>query len=510
MEGVASEAASLAGHLKLGRIIYVYDDNRISIDGNTDIAFTEDRAARFEAYGWHVLKVKDGNNVDELDNAINEAKMDQRPSIIIARTMIGYGLPTRENTAKAHGEPPGDEELDGAKRKLNWPISPRFFVPDEVLDLYRTAVDRGEKEEAEWNEKLEQYRKVYPELASELKRRLEGVLPENWEFGLLEFPSDKKGMASRAASGKVINSLSETIPELIGGSADLAPSNKTWIDSSASFQPGSYGERNFHFGVREHGMGAVVNGMAVHGGVIPYAGTFLVFSDYMRPAIRLSALSDYPSIWIFTHDSIGLGEDGPTHQPIEQLTALRAIPKLIVIRPADANEVSEAWRIAISNRDAPTVIVLSRQNLPTLDRGIYTPASGLLKGAYILADFGKGKPELILMASGSEVSLILEAGIAIAESGINTRCVSFPSWELFEKQNDEYKYSVFPPEIKARLSVEAGISLGWEKWVGDQGAIISIDKFGASAPSTILFQEYGLTVKNIIEQAEKILKNYDH
>jgi len=506
MEGVASEAASLAGHLRLGRIIYVYDDNRISIDGSTDIAFTEDRGARFKAYGWHVMKVKDGNNVDEIDNAIIEAKNDPRPSIIIARTNIGYGLPTKQDTAKAHGEPPGDEELDGAKRKLNWPISPRFFIPDDVFDLFRTAVARGEEEEVEWNEKLVKYRQKYPDLASELERRIDGALPENWEYGLPEFQSGDKGMATRAASGKVINSLSETVPELIGGSADLAPSNKTWIDNSNSFQPNTYDGRNFHFGVREHGMGSIVNGMAVHGGVIPYAGTFLVFSDYMRPAIRLSALSDYPSIWIFTHDSIGLGEDGPTHQPIEQLTSLRAIPNLLVIRPADANEVSEAWRVAIRNREGPTVIVLSRQNLPTMDREIYSPASGLLNGAYILSDFGEDKPELILMASGSEVSLILEAGKALSERGVNVRVISFPSWELFEKQNDAYKDHVLLPEVKARLSVEAGIALGWDKWVGDQGLIISIEKFGASAPSEVLYQEYGLTVNNIIQQAEMLLK----
>jgi transketolase len=505
MEGVAAEAASLAGHLRLGRIIYIYDDNRISIDGSTDIAFTEDRGARFEAYGWHVSEVKNGNNVDEIDNAIMEAKTDPRPSIILARTKIGYGLPTRQDTAKAHGEPPGDEELDGAKRKLNWPISPRFYITDDVLDLFRTAVYLGEQQEAEWSEKLEQYRRIYPGLASELLRRLEGALPENWEAGLPEFKSDDKGIATRAASGKVINSLSEMVPELIGGSADLAPSNKTWIDNSMSFQSGSYEGRNFHFGVREHGMGAVVNGMAVHGGVIPYAGTFLVFSDYMRPAIRLSALSEYPSIWIFTHDSIGLGEDGPTHQPIEQLTSLRAIPNLLVIRPADANEVSEAWRVAISNRETPTVIILSRQNLPTLDRELYSPASGLLNGAYVLSDFGDSKPELILMASGSEVSLILESGKSLSESGINVRVVSFPSWELFEKQNETYKDHVMPPEVKARISVEAGISLGWERWVGDRGSIISIEKFGASAPSEVLFQEYGLTVNNIIKQAEKLL-----
>ena len=335
MEGVASEAASFAGHSRLGRIIYVYDDNKISIDGSTNLTFTEDRAARFESYGWHVSRVENGNNIEEIDAALSVAKEDPRPSIIIARTKIGYGLPTRQDTAKAHGEPPGDAELNGAKRNLNWPEAPRFFVPDDILEFYQSAVERGDAAESAWNEKMKRYAGDYPELARELIRRLSGRLPEHWESSLPVFPADKKGLATRAASGIVINSISSSLPELIGGSADLAPSNKTWIDGSSSFQPGSYEGRNFHFGVREHGMGAVVNGMAVHAGVIPYAGTFLVFSDYMRPAIRLSALSDYPSIWIFTHDSIGLGEDGPTHQPVEHLAALRAIPNLLVIRPAD-------------------------------------------------------------------------------------------------------------------------------------------------------------------------------
>jgi transketolase len=505
MEGVASEAASLAGHLQLGRLIYLYDDNRISIDGSTDITFTEDRMARFEAYGWHVQTVLDGNDVDAIDRAIQAAKVDSRPSIIAARTHIGYGLPTRQDTPKAHGDPPGDEELDGAKRNLGWPLSPRFYVPEDVLELYQQVGVRGELAEKDWQIRLDAYREAYPDLEVELSRRHSGKLPDNWESALPVFSSDEKGLATRAASGKVINALAKSIPELIGGSADLAPSNKTWIDGSPSFQPDSYQGRNFNFGVREHAMGAVVNGMAVHGGVIPYGGTFLVFSDYMRPAIRLSALSGYPSIWVFTHDSIGLGEDGPTHQPIEQLTALRTIPKLVVIRPADANEVSEAWRLAISRRDGPTALALTRQNIPTLDREVFSSASGLQHGAYVLADLGEGLPEIILMASGSEVSLIIEAGKRLAAEGVNVRLISFPSWELFAAQDQEYKDSVLIPNVHARLSIEAGISQGWDRWVGDRGTIISIERYGASAPYETVYEKFGLSVENVIDHAKGIL-----
>ena len=505
MEGVASEAASLAGHLQLGRLIYLYDDNRISIDGSTDITFTEDRMARFEAYGWHVQTVLDGNDVDAIDRAIQAAKVDSRPSIIAARTHIGYGLPTRQDTPKAHGDPPGDEELDGAKRNLGWPLSPRFYVPEDVLELYQQVGVRGELAEKDWQIRLDAYCEAYPDLEVELSRRHSGKLPDNWESALPVFSSDEKGLATRAASGKVINALAKSIPELIGGSADLAPSNKTWIDGSPSFQPDSYQGRNFNFGVREHAMGAVVNGMAVHGGVIPYGGTFLVFSVYMRPAIRLSALSGYPSIWVFTHDSIGLGEDGPTHQPIEQLTALRTIPKLVVIRPADANEVSEAWRLAISRRDGPTALALTRQNIPTLDREVFSSASGLQHGAYVLADLGEGLPEIILMASGSEVSLIIEAGKRLAAEGVNVRLISFPSWELFAAQDQEYKDSVLIPNVHARLSIEAGISQGWDRWVGDRGTIISIERYGASAPYETVYEKFGLSVENVIDHAKGIL-----
>ena len=505
MEGVSSEAASIAGHLGLGKIIYLYDDNHISIDGSTELAFTEDRAARFKAYGWHVQKVPDGNDTSAVDLAITRAKKDPRPSLIACRTHIGYGLPTRQDTAKAHGEPPGQEELDRAKNNLGWPLEPKFYVPEDVLALFRKAIKQGEKVENIWRKQLRAYLAEYPQLDTELERRLMGELPENWDADLPSFPADPKGMATRSASGKIINALAPRLPELIGGSADLTPSNDTWIKDSKDFQKGTPEGRNFHFGVREHAMGAIVNGMAVHGGVIPYGGTFLIFSDYMRPAVRLSALSHYPSIWVYTHDSIGLGEDGPTHQPVEHLAALRAISNLVVLRPADANEVTEAWKVAISRRHGPTALILTRQAVPVLDRATYAPADGLHKGAYVLADMGDSRPELILMASGSEVSLIIEAGVRLTSEGVNVRLVSFPSWELFESQEEAYRNQVLPPEIKTRLAVEAAVSQGWEKWVGDMGASISVDRFGASAPYKVIFENYGLTVDNVIHQANQLL-----
>lgn len=505
MEGIASEAASLAGHLSLGKIIYLYDDNHISIDGSTALAFTEDRAARFEAYGWHVQKVADGNDTNMVHRAINRAKKDPRPSIIMCHTHIGYGLPTRQDTEKAHGEAPGEEELNGAKKNLGWPIDPKFYVPDDVLGFFRKSIRRGERAEKQWKQLLKEYQAQYPEFEVELERRLMGALPDGWEADLATFPADAKGMATRAASGRVINALAPKLPELVGGSADLTPSNDTWIKSSTDFQKGSPQGRYFHFGVREHAMGAITNGMSVFGGLIPYAGTFLVFSDYMRPAVRLSALSDYPSIWIYTHDSIGLGEDGPTHQPVEHLAALRAIPNLVVLRPADANEVTEAWKVAITRRHAPTALILTRQALPVLDRRIFSPASGLHRGAYVLADLGDADPEIILMASGSEVSLITQAGTRLAAEGINVRLVSFPSWELFAVQDEAYRNQVLPPEIKARLSVEAGVSQGWEKWVGERGESISVERFGASAPYKTIFEHYGFTVDHVIQRAQDLI-----
>lgn len=504
MEGVASEAASLAGHLKLGRIVYLYDDNRISIDGSTEIAFTEDRGARFKAYGWHVSYVEDGNDVEEIDAAINAAKADSRPSLIVARTIIGFGMPNRAGTAKAHGEPPGAEELSGAKEKFSWPSDKEFYIPDEVTEFYNQAMERGKQAEAQWQNMLDAYANAYPDLGAEFKRILSGELPEKWDADIPVFPADEKGMASRVASGKVINAIAKNLPDLIGGSADLAPSTKTWIDGSPDFQAESPEGRNFHFGVREHGMGAVVNGMSLYPGVIPYGATFLVFSDYMRGALRLSALSHYPSIWIFTHDSIGVGEDGPTHQPVEHVAGLRSIPQMLTIRPADANETAIAWKIAIERQDGPTALVLTRQNLPTLDRKIYTSAEETRKGAYVLADLGEGEPEIILMASGSEVSLVLEAGKKLAAEGKNVRIVSFPSWELFEAQDSTYKESVLLPKVNKRIAVEAGISMGWHKYVGDYGDVLAIDKYGASAPAGIVFKNYGFTVENIIKMVKKL------
>ncbi|MBK8780508.1 MAG: transketolase [Anaerolineales bacterium] len=494
MEGVASEAASMAGHLSLGRLIYLYDDNHISIDGSTDLAFTEDRAARFSAYGWQVLRVEDGNDVDAIDKAIQEAKLDPRPSIIMCRTTIGFGAPNRQGTSKAHGEPLGDEELNAAKDNLDWPKEPRFFIPDDVLAFYRKAVDKGRELEYDWKMKFEAFSRLYPAQGSELQRRLKGELPAGWESALPTFPVDAKGMATRAASGKVINALAAKIPELIGGSADLAPSNNTKIDGSPAFQKGSYEGRNFHFGVREHAMGSVLNGMAVFGGVIPYGATFLVFADYMRAAVRLAALSHYPSIFIFTHDSVGLGEDGPTHQPVEHLMSLRLIPNLVVIRPGDANETAAAWKVAIERRNGPTVLALTRQNLPTLES-----SAQVEKGAYVLKDFGT--PEMILMASGSEVSLILEAAQKLADEGKGVRVVSFPSWELFEKQDEAYRESVLPKNIQKRLAVEAGAGMGWERYASSS---ISINRYGASAPAKIIFEKLGFTVENVVAKAKEL------
>ena len=505
MEGVASEAASLAGHLSLGKLIYLYDDNHISIEGSTEIAFTEDRGKRFEAYGWHVQKVADGLDVEAIDQAIQAAKLDPRPSIIMVRNIIGYGLPTRQGTSKAHGEPPGDKELNAAKDNLGWPQEPRFYVPDDALAFFRQAATQGPAQEAAWQAKFEAYRAEYPELAAELERRLTGALPAGWADGLIEFPADAKGLASRASSGKVLNAIAERLPELVGGSADLAPSTVTWMNNSPAFASDCHEGRNIHFGVREHGMGAVVNGLAYHGGIIPFGSTFMVFSDYMRPPLRLAALSHLGTISIFTHDSIGVGEDGPTHQPIEQMAALRAIPNFIALRPADANEVREAWKVAIENRRRPTALVLTRQNLPTLDRALYGPAEGVRKGAYVLADLGEGKPQVILMASGSEVGLIVEAGKRLAENGLAVRLVSFPSWELFAEQDAAYQAAVLPPDITARLAVEAGITMGWHRWVGPQGQVLGIDHYGASAPANTVFEKFGLTVDNVVKIAAGLL-----
>jgi transketolase len=505
MEGLSSEAASLAGHLSLGRLIYLYDDNHITIDGSTDLAFTEDREARFKAYNWHVQKIKDGNDVEAIDLAIQAAKKDQRPSLIICETIIGYGSPNKQGTAQAHGEPLGDEELAAAKQNLGWPVEPRFLIPEDVLRFFRQAVEKGKSEENTWNELFTKYKKAHPGLSAELLRCWQGDLPQDWEKGLPIFPADSKGMASRVASGQVLNALAEKVPELIGGSADLAPSNKTWLKGLPDFQNLSPQGRNFHFGVRESAMGSALNGMALFGGLLPYGGTFLVFSDYMKPAIRIAALSHIHVIYVFTHDSIGVGEDGPTHQPIEHLAALRATPNVTVIRPGDANETREAWKIAISYRGGPVALILSRQSMPTLNRTQVGDASLLAKGAYVLADFGDTDPDLILMASGTETNLVYQAAVRLSAEGINVRVVSFPSWELFEKQDKEYRESVFPRKIRARVAVEAGAGQGWERYVGLDGAVLSMQRFGASAPVGVLYDKFGITVDNIIALGKEIL-----
>lgn len=506
MEGVASEAASLAGHLKLGKIIYCYDNNHISIDGSTELSFTEDRGKRFEAYGWQVLHVADGNDVNEIDSAIRAAKLDPRPSLIVCNTHIGYGLPTRQDTNKAHGEPPGEEELNGAKVKLDWPVEPMFYVPEEVRELYMAAGKAGHAQRQAWDALLARYREAEPQKGSDLLRRIEGVLPENWDTGLPQFAPDPKGIATRVASGQTLNALAAALPELVGGSADLTPSNNTWLKDSSAFQPENPMGRYIHFGVREHGMGAIVNGMAYHGAMIPFGATFLVFTDYMRGAIRLSALSHLHSIWVMTHDSVGLGEDGPTHQPIEHLASLRAMPHMTVIRPADANETREAWKAAILHKNGPTLLSLTRQAVPTLDRTQYAGAEGLHKGAYVLTDLGKSKPELILMASGSEVSLIIGAAEKLAAEGVSVRVVSFPSWELFEKMGKSYQEEVLPREITKRVAVEMASPFGWERWTGTNGLILGIDRYGASAPLKAVLQGLGFTVDAVYQNVKQYLE----
>ncbi len=507
MEGISSESASIAGHLQLGRLIFLYDDNHISIDGSTELAFTEDRTARFTAYNWHVQRLDDGNDVEAVHHALEAAKADPRPSLIACRTHIGFGAPHKQDTAKAHGEPLGEDELKAAKENLGWPVEPRFIIPSDVLELFRRAIGAGQEAEDDWNRRLDAYRFGNPPACAELERRLQGRLPQQWQSALPVFPADAKGMATRTSSGKVLSALSAKLPEMVGGSADLTPSNNTRFDGAVDFQDDTPQGRYVHFGVREHAMAAALNGMTLYGGLIPYAGTFLVFSDYMKPAIRIAAISHIPTIFVFTHDSIGLGEDGPTHQPVEHLAALRAVPNLVVIRPADANEVAEAWRIAVARRDGPTVLALTRQSVPVFDRSLTASADGLGKGAYVLAALGNGDPELILMASGSEVTLIYDAGRRLADEGHTVQIVSFPSWALFEQQNEAYRKSVLPERVQARMAVEAGASQGWERYVGLSGLTIGLDHFGASAPYQTIFQHFGFTVDNVYANAKLLLKS---
>jgi transketolase len=505
MEGVASEAASFAGHQKLGRLIYLYDDNHITIDGSTDLSFTEDRVKRFDAYGWHTVVVPDGNDVEAIDKAIQAAKEDPRPSLIACRTHIGFGLPNKQDKSSAHGEPPGDEELDGAKKKLGWPTEPRFLVPDDVRAHLRPAGERGQKAHAAWKQLMERYTKANADLAAQFARTQAGKLP-NGLAALITAPAvDPKGMATRAASGKALNAVAAALPELIGGSADLTPSNQTAIKDAVDFTPEARGGRYLRFGVREHAMGAILNGLALHGGLIPYGGTFLVFADYMRPPIRLAALMSQRVIYIFTHDSIGVGEDGPTHQPIEHLASLRAIPNVVVLRPADVGETNQAWLVALERGSGPTAMALTRQALPIYDRTKYAPAEGLRRGAYVMADLGKGKPSVILMASGSEVEMIVAAAEKLAEQGTAVRVVSFPSWELFEAQPESYRKEVLPADIHARVAVEAGVTMGWDRYVGEKGVVVGINRFGASAPYKEVYKLVGLTVENVVTAAQKSL-----
>ena len=505
MEGVSSEAASLAGHLGLGKLIYLYDDNRITIDGSTSLAFTENVGQRFEAYGWHVQRV-DGNNLKEVEAALSAAQAaTERPSLIIARTHIAYGSPNKQDTAEAHGAPLGEEEIKLTKRALGWPLEPAFYIPDEALGHFREALQQGRAWEAQWQAQFDAYAAAHPELAAEWRTVMNGRLPEGWADKLPAFTPGGGSMATREASGKVLNAIAPHLPTLIGGSADLTPSNNTYLKGYGDFQRDNVGARNLHFGVREHAMGSILNGMALHGGVIPYGGTFLIFSDYMRPAIRLAALSHIHVIYVFTHDSIGLGEDGPTHEPIEHLASLRAMPNLTVIRPADANETAVAWRVALEHRGGPVALALTRQKLPVLDRTTLASADLLRRGAYVLTDASNGQPDIILIATGSEVQLALEARQRLAARGIGARVVSMPSWELFEQQPDSYRDEVLPPSVTARLAIEAASPHGWHRYVGSMGTVIGMTRYGASAPYHVLMEQFGFTADNVTSRALALL-----
>jgi transketolase len=498
MEGVAAEAASLAGHLRLGKLIYLYDDNHISIEGSTELAFTEDVVARFEAYGWQVLTVADGNDLAALDKALAEARAEaSRPSLIKVRTIIGYGSPNKAGTAECHGAPLGAEEVRLTKEALGWPAEPPFLVPREVVGFYEKATATGKAAHAEWTTLFARYRVEYPDLARQWDEAMAGELPEGWKDGLPKFSEGEK-VATRSASGKVLNALATAIPTLVGGSADLAPSSNTYMAGLGDFQAASPEGRNLRFGVREHAMGGILNGMAYHGGLFPFGATFFIFSDYMRPAVRLAALSHLPVTFVFTHDSVALGEDGPTHQPIEHLASLRAMPNLAVIRSCDAAATVVAWQAALVRRDGPTALVLSRQALPVLDRSKLGAAENLLKGGYVLREATGGKPQAIILASGSEVHIALDAAEVLTDQGVAVRVVDMASWELFEAQPPAYKESVLPKTVRARVAIEAGATLGWERYVGSEGKVIGLDHFGASAPADVLYKEFGLTAENVV------------
>jgi transketolase len=524
MEGVAAEAASLAGHLRLGKLIYFYDDNRITLAATTGLTFTEDRAQRFAAYGWHVQTVTDGNDLEAIHNALDTAKSTaDKPSLIIVRTHIGFGSPHKQDTFEAHGSPLGEDEVRLAKENLGWPAEPNFLIPEGALHHFRQALQKGKEAEEKWDTMLSDYAREYTDLAEELRRAIEGRLPEGWDADIPVFPTDPKGMASRVASGKVMNAIAPRLPLIVGGSADLNPSTLTALNGMGNFespdvQPTDrqgtvggewgYAGRNFHFGIREHAMVAAINGMAAHGGLIPFGATFFTFSDYLRPSLRLAALMGLHVIHVFTHDSIALGEDGPTHQPVEHLAALRAIPNLLVIRPGDANETAVAWKLAIEH-SGPVALILSRQNIPTLDRMRYAPAEGLKRGAYVVAAVTGGMPDLILIATGSELHLALAAQDDLAQRNVRASVVSMPCWKLFDEQPQSYRDLVLPPQVTKRLAVEAGSPLGWHKYVGTAGDILAVEQFGASAPGEIVLREYGFTVENICRKALALLGDHE-
>jgi transketolase len=517
MEGVASEAASLAGHLRLGKLICLYDDNAVTLAGGAGLTFTEDRLRRFDAYGWKTLSVADGNDIASIESALEAARAEtSRPTLVAVRTHLGYGSPHKQDTFEAHGSPLGEEEVRLTKEQLGWPTEPAFLIPEEALSHFRTAVARGDRAEAEWNDRMASYARAFPDLAQELERSIRGELPPGWDANIPSFPADAKGLATRVASGRVMNAIAPLLPTLVGGSADLNPSTHTALKGLGDFgaptgdnavMQGSAGGgvsfagRNLHFGVREHAMGAITNGLAAHGGALPYGSTFLIFSDYMRPPIRLAALMKLHVIHVFTHDSIALGKDGPTHQPVEQLASLRAIPNVIVIRPADANETAVAWRVACETRDRPVLLVLTRQSVPTLDRHRFASADGLRRGGYILLDAPAARPDLILIASGSEVGLMVEAADRLQSQGIAVRCVSMPSWELFNALPQAEQDIALPPAVHARLAIEMGASQGWRQYVGDAGDVLSVERFGASAPGDVVQREYGFTVDEVCRRA---------
>jgi transketolase len=522
MEGVSYEAASLAGHLGLGKIVYLYDDNRVTLAGSTGLVFTEDVAKRFEAARWHVLHVEDGNDLAAIEHAIRAGIEErQRPSLIMVRTTIAYGSPNKAGTYQAHGNPLGADEVVATKRNLGWQAEEPFFIPHEALKIFRQAIDRGAEQEGEWRSRFDEYARAQPELAAQFRRAQAGELPAGWDRDLPTFEADAKGVATRAAGGKVINAIAAALPELVGGSADLNPSTDTTLKGLGDFESprnqaadrqGSaggawgYAGRNMFYGVREHAMGAITNGLAYHGGLRPFSATFLVFSDYMKPPMRLAALSELPCVFVFTHDSIGLGEDGPTHQPIEQLAGLRGIPNMVVFRPADANEVTEGWRVAIERRDAPTTLVFSRQALPIFDRSQFGPAAGARKGAYVLArERGSAPPEIILIGSGSEVALCMKARELLEQDGRRVRVVSMPSFELFEDQSREYRDEVLPPAVRARVAVEAAAPLGWERGVGLEGDVIGLRRFGASAPYMDVYKHLNFTPEYVADRALALL-----